>query len=231
MMSKDTDEIKLIKKAIRGNSTAYNFCLTYVNKYKSCRRFCIRKDTVYMMSKDTDEIKLIKKAIRGNSTAYGYLIEKHRTYLYKMAFLYTKNEQDALDVVGDTVLKGYLQIKTLKNASLFQTWITRVLINTAHDHRRKALSTLSQEDSAIDSAHASTANQQIPSVEHFDLQTAIETLPDKYRIPILLKYFSGMTVDEIAWTLSIPSGSVKAYLSRGRNELKQKLKEDYLYES
>ena len=135
-----------------------------------------------------------------------------------MAFLYTKNEQDALDVVGDTILKGYLQIKTLKNASLFQTWITRVLINTAHDHRRKALSTLSQEDSAIDSAHASTANQQIPSVEHFDLQTAIETLPD-------------MTVDEIAWTLSIPSGSVKAYLSRGRNELKQKLKEDYLYES
>ena len=95
-----------------------------------------------MMSKDTDDIKLIKKAIRGNSTAYGYLIEKHRTYLYKMAFLYTKNEQDALDVVGDTVLKGYLQIKTLKNASLFQTWITRVLINTAHDHRRKALSTL-----------------------------------------------------------------------------------------
>lgn len=84
-----------------------------------------------MMSKDTDDIKLIKKAIRGNSTAYGYLIEKHRTYLYKMAFLYTKNEQDALDVVGDTVLKGYLQIKTLKNASLFQTWITRVLINTA----------------------------------------------------------------------------------------------------
>ena len=122
--------------------------------------------------------------------------------------------------------KGNLQIKTLKNASLFQTWITRALINTAHDHRRKALSTLSQEDSAIDSAHASTANQQIPSVEHFDLQTAIETLPDKYRIPILLKYFSGMTVDEIAWTLSIPSGSVKAYLSRGRNELKQKLKED-----
>ena len=45
-----------------------------------------------MMSKDTDDIKLIKKAIRGNSTAYGYLIEKHRTYLYKMAFLYTKNE-------------------------------------------------------------------------------------------------------------------------------------------
>ena len=59
--------------------------------------------------------------------------------LYKMAFLYTKNEKDALDVVGDTVLKGYLQIKTLKNASLFQTWITRVLINTAHDHRRKAI--------------------------------------------------------------------------------------------
>ena len=68
-------------------------------------------------------------------------------------------------------------------------------------------------------------------MEHFDLEAAISTLPDKYRIPILLKYFSGMTINEIAWALDIPSGSVKAYLSRGRNELKQKLKEDYFYET
>lgn len=90
-----------------------------------------------MVNKDTTDIKLIKKAIRGNSNAYGLLIEKHRAYLYKMAFLYMKNEQDALDVVGDTILKGYLQIKTLKNTNLFRTWITRILINTSYDHQKK----------------------------------------------------------------------------------------------
>lgn len=185
-----------------------------------------------MVSKNTDDIKLIKKAIRGNSTAYGLLIEKHRAYLYKMAFLYMKNEQDALDVVGDTILKGYLQIKTLKNANLFRTWITRVLINTSYDHQKKMMvSGPKKHVTLIDCTNVPSDRQQIPSVEHFDLEAAISTLPDKYRIPILLKYFSGMTINEIAWALDIPSGSVKAYLSRGRNELKQKLKEDYFYET
>ncbi len=184
-----------------------------------------------MVNKDTTDIKLIKKAIRGNSNAYGLLIEKHRAYLYKMAFLYMKNEQDALDVVGDTILKGYLQIKTLKNTNLFRTWITRILINTSYDHQKKNGTRSKEHVTLIDYTNIPSSAQQLPPVEHFDLEAAISTLPDKYRIPILLKYFSGMTINEIAWALDIPSGSVKAYLSRGRNELKQKLKEDYFYET
>ena len=49
--------------------------------------------------------KLARKAIRKNPDAYGALITEYKEYLYKMAYLYMKNEQDALDIVGTTILK------------------------------------------------------------------------------------------------------------------------------
>ena len=85
------------------------------------------------MDEEMRNTKLAKKAVRGNADAYGQLITKYQEYLYKMAFLYMKNQQDALDVVGTTILKGFQNIKTLKNPEWFKTWITRILINTAND--------------------------------------------------------------------------------------------------
>ena len=51
-----------------------------------------------------------------------------------------KNEQEALDIVGDTILKGFQNISTLKNPEWFRTWITRVLINVANDKKKKIVS-------------------------------------------------------------------------------------------
>lgn len=81
----------------------------------------------------TNKRKLIKKAIRQNPEAYGILISEYKEYLYKMAYLYIKNEQDALDIVDTTILKGFQNIHTLKNPDWFKTWITKILIHTAQD--------------------------------------------------------------------------------------------------
>lgn len=50
-----------------------------------------------------------------------------------------KNEQEALDIVGDTILKGFQNISTLKNREWFRTWITRVLINVANDKKKNCV--------------------------------------------------------------------------------------------
>lgn len=70
-----------------------------------------------------EEIRLVRKAVRGNPDAYGQLIRQYQEYLYRMAFLQMKNEQDALDLVGSVILKGYQTIKDLKNPEWFKTWI------------------------------------------------------------------------------------------------------------
>ena len=85
------------------------------------------------MVKEEKMKRLVRSAIRGNVDAYGQLIEVYKTYLYRTAWLYVRNEDLALDVVQESILKGFRQIKTLKEARYFKTWLTRILINTAKD--------------------------------------------------------------------------------------------------
>lgn len=173
---------------------------------------------------EKEQAGLVKKAVRGNPDAYGKLIVHYQEYLYKMAFLYLKNEEDALDAVGNTILKGYQNIHRLKNPEWFKTWITRILINVAKDEQKKII-----YYDELDNVQISERRRGVSTEERCDLKQAIENLPEKYRTVIVLKYFSGFSVQEIAFATGTPEGTVKAYLSRARSELKKQLKEDYIY--
>ena len=171
-----------------------------------------------------EEVHLTRKAIKGNSDAYGCLIAAYQSYLYKVAFLYMKNEEDALDVVGTTILKAYQHIHKLKNPEWFKTWMTKILIRTALDELKKVVYFHDLENVQTASPHSGISIE-----EKCDLNSAIDQLSEKYRMVIILKYFSELSVKEIAFVMNIPEGSVKAYLSRARYELKIMLKEDYIY--
>ena len=79
------------------------------------------------------EKTLVKRAMRGNPKAFGTLVEREQEYLYRMAFLYVRQEQDALDVVQESILKAYKSLKTLREPEYFRTWLTKIVINTAQD--------------------------------------------------------------------------------------------------
>lgn len=170
--------------------------------------------------------KLSARAIRGNAKAYGQLIEYYKEYLYKTAWLFVKNEEEALDIVGDCILKGFRFIHTLKNPTYFKTWITRILINTAKDYHRKYPSTEN-----IDEQQLPAPEEEISREEKLDLYRAIDLLPERYRTVIILRYFDEMKISEISYTMGIPEGSVKSCLSRAREALKQLLEEDKSYEN
>lgn len=169
--------------------------------------------------------KLAGKAIQGNAKAYGELIEYYKEYLYKTAFLSVKNQEKALDIVGECILRGFHSIHTLRKAEYFKTWLTRILMNTANDYYKKYPET---ED--IDDLVLPAPEQGISTEEKLDLYQAIDRLPEKYRTVVILKYFDDMKIRDIAYTMEIPEGSVKSYLTRAKTELKKLLKEDELYE-
>lgn len=170
-------------------------------------------------------IKLTKKAIRGNAKSYGQLIEHYKEYLYRTAMLSTKNEEIALDVVGDCILKGFQSVRTLKEAKYFKTWITRILFNAINDYYRKEMN-----NDNIENIDIAMPEQAVSKEEKMDLYQAIDMLTEKHRTVIILKYFDELKVSEIAYVMDIPEGSVKAYLSRAREELKHLLMEEDLYE-
>ncbi|MFR3566917.1 MAG: sigma factor [Paraclostridium sordellii] len=84
------------------------------------------------------EETLIKQSQWGNDDAFEKLIDRYEGYLYKMAFLYVKNEQDAMDIYQETVLKAYLNITKLKDRKAFKTWITKILVNNVYTKNNQA---------------------------------------------------------------------------------------------
>ena len=85
------------------------------------------------------EQKTVKRAMRGNVEAYGVLIREQKEYLYRTAYLYSGNEEDALEIVQETVLRAFRSIRNLKDPAVFRTWITRILINVSKDYYKREL--------------------------------------------------------------------------------------------
>lgn len=78
------------------------------------------------------ESELISQARAGDGAALGRLLRARQDKLYRTAFLYTRNQADALDVVQETALQAMLSIKRLRHPEYFDTWLIRILINSAY---------------------------------------------------------------------------------------------------
>ena len=176
--------------------------------------------------KESTEVELAKASIKGDSDAFTELMKLHKVSLYKIAYSYVKDEQRALDIIQDTTYKGLLNIKKLNNPEFFKTWITRILINISIDYKKNDTKVvyLDKETPLVENSDSITIDEKV------DLYDAIDKLRDKYKMVIILKYFNDMTDEQISNNMDIPINTVKSHLRRAKEELKQILKEDYLYE-
>lgn len=173
-----------------------------------------------------NEIKLIKESMKGNKESFGILIKNNKEYLYKMAFLYVKDEQDALEVIHETVYRAFLNIEKLKKAKFFNTWITRILINVSIDFlKKKGKNQMLDESTPIIKEKC-----EISTEEKLDLYNAIDLLNDNYKTVIIMMYFNDMKIKDISKVMETPENTVKTYLRRAKQALGEILKEGYLDE-
>lgn len=91
-----------------------------------------------MKMKNKVSLKLVEKAARGDREAFGELIIMHQEYLYRLAYMYTKNEQDALDAVQECAMRAMISMDKLRKPEYFKTWITRILINSIYLAQKKS---------------------------------------------------------------------------------------------
>ncbi|AOY52951.1 sigma-70 family RNA polymerase sigma factor [Clostridium perfringens] len=173
-----------------------------------------------------NEIKLIKESMKGNKESFGILIKNNKEYLYKMAFLYVKDEQDALEVIHETVYRAFLNIEKLKKAKFFNTWITRILINVSIDFLKKK----GKNEMLDESTPIRKEKCEISTEEKLDLYNAIDLLNDNYKTVIIMMYFNDMKIKDISKVMETPENTVKTYLRRAKQALGEILKEGYLDE-
>ncbi|MDU6483296.1 MAG: sigma-70 family RNA polymerase sigma factor [Paraclostridium sordellii] len=167
------------------------------------------------------EETLIKQSQWGNDDAFEKLIDRYEGYLYKMAFLYVKNEQDAMDIYQETVLKAYLNITKLKDRKAFKTWITKILVNNVYTKNNQARK-VQENHIKLDTKEFN----HIDIEEKIDLYDAIDILEEKYRTPIILQYFYDLTTKQISEITNFNENTIKTNIRRGKKKIYEILKEE-----
>ncbi len=171
------------------------------------------------------QTKLIRQSKAGDAEAFEKLLLLYSEQMYRTAFLYVGNREDALDVVQETSCKAYLAIQKLKKEKYFATWLTRILINTAVEHLRSQSANV-----ALELVDEQLVIAEKNPVEYLDLIEALQSLRAEYRDVLILFYFQGLSIKEAAEVMQLPTGTVKTYLFRAKAALKTILKGAEHYE-
>ncbi|UTR06100.1 sigma-70 family RNA polymerase sigma factor [Alkalihalobacillus sp. LMS6] len=165
---------------------------------------------------ERDSTSFVDLAKKGDKSAFLYLINLEKEKLYKLAFIYTKNENDALDVFQETIAKSLEKITSLKKNEYFSTWITKILINIAIDFLKKK-----QKTTLIESDYNESPSNNMEIDTNLDLLKALTKLKTKNKTVLYLRYYKDLQVNEIAKILDCPVGTVKTQIHRSLAELKK----------
>ncbi|EPR08072.1 sigma-70 family RNA polymerase sigma factor [Ruminiclostridium papyrosolvens] len=127
-----------------------------------------------------------------------------------------RNENDALDVLHDTIYRSYISIKKLKNPEFFNTWITRIVINCSLNALRIKKKINDNEEKILneDIKDINVENIEESIISGIDLMESIERLAFNEKTIVILKYFQDFTIAQISEVLSCPIGTVKTRLNK-----------------
>jgi RNA polymerase sigma-70 factor (ECF subfamily) len=172
----------------------------------------------------------------GDVEAVRHLVTNNNQRLFRTAWSILKNRQEAEDVVQSSYANALSAIGAFEGRSSLTTWLTRIAINEAlarkrvQERRRKhleaegvqVLETYREQlakGSDAPSPEAEAAREKLRSL----LERAIGDLPENFRTVFVLHEIEGLSVDEAAQALEIPTGTVKTRLMRARRKLQQAL--------
>ncbi|MCF0147436.1 MAG: sigma-70 family RNA polymerase sigma factor [Clostridium sp.] len=157
---------------------------------------------------------------RGRDKVIEEYLNKNKEKLFKIAYMYLKNKDDAMDVIHESILKAYRNIDSLKELENIDKWFIRILVNTAIDYIRKSSKTLLVEDKDMELL----INKSKKEEDGFNL--LIENLDEELRLIIVLKYFHGYKIREISEILNIKESQVKNKIHKALNLLRKEIEEE-----
>lgn len=159
-------------------------------------------------------IENMKKAENEISEQYFVkIVEEEKDLMFRLAYNIMQNTADSEDVVAESICKAWEKRYSLKNPAKLRNWMLRITINLA-----KNMVSLRNRTKLVEDCQEYSNNE---TEDHKNIWESVRELKEKERTVIILYYYRGFSVKEIAQILRIPEGTVKSRLSKARNNLKK----------
>ena len=180
------------------------------------------------MDNDPTLAQLVRRCQQGDLEAFAALFRHNRQYVYDLACVILRDNVAAHDAVQDTFLRVMEKIDTFAGEAAFETWLTAVAVNTCRTHLRRqkvrrflSLEALSAAQLQLAAAVPSTAHLVEERLYRQSLWQMVNSLPDRLRLPLILRYRYAMSCADIGAVLGVKLGTVYQQLNEGRRQLAQ----------
>ncbi|CAJ1004671.1 sigma-70 family RNA polymerase sigma factor [Brevibacillus aydinogluensis] len=168
-----------------------------------------------------DVVAFVKQAQSGNDAAYLALFQQYEEMVYRIAFVYVKNQDDALDIVQEVAYRSFKSIKTLREPRYFKTWLTKITISCSINVLQKRRKVIQMKPEQLDDVRS--MDEDLPL--SITLKDVLEKLDVNEKSVILLRFYQDYTIKEIAQVLELPLGTIKTILYRSLGKLRGILQE------
>jgi RNA polymerase sigma-70 factor (ECF subfamily) len=183
---------------------------------------------------EASDLAVVARVKAGDHDAFRHLVERHSRSVFRLAYRLTGHEQDAEDVVQETFLKAFREIRRFEARSSFSTWLYRITVNCSHDllrQRPRAGTRPSLDDPglmvAAELADASAAADPLRELtsRRIDerVRAAMAALSGQERSAFVMRHYEGLSIEEIGGALNLKASAAKHSIFRAVQKLRRSL--------
>lgn len=177
-----------------------------------------------------EEQELVRRLKRGDEMAFAEIVRRYKDKMVNFLWQLTGDYQKAVELSQETFMRVYFKAHKYRPIAPFSSWIYAIASNLAKTELKKMrkIQTLPLDVIQNKIAEPGSYNSEAESDIAKAIGKALNSLPSRYRIPVVLKDLEGFSQEEIAQMLKKPLGTIKARISRGRGYLKKELEKSSL---
>lgn len=171
------------------------------------------------------DAEVIESVAGGDEKAFEQVVEKYQHPVLNTIYRYVGDRVEAEDIAQEVFLRVWRQARNFKGESRFSTWLYRIVVNQCLSFRRKYKETLQPLDATIEKEDGSrTPENEVESRRGAEIvRKAVDELPSRQRIALILSKFEGKSYKEIAQIMGVSLSTVESLIFRARSSLKKKL--------
>lgn len=188
-----------------------------------------------MPPSDTRDDTLMRAVAKGDEKAFTERVIRHRAWLYTLICAITQDEEQAKDLTQETLSRIHRAAPNYTPQGNFVAWAKRIAVNLSRNYlqqkRRATLASLSELEGEILYDESDPMLLFLSKGLKEEVRGAIQTLPDEQRLTVIMRYFGNMSIQDIAWAMHIPEGTVKSRLYHALRRVRTSLETLWITES
>jgi RNA polymerase sigma-70 factor (ECF subfamily) len=169
---------------------------------------------------------LVRRVLQGEVEAYAAIVARHQARIFYLGLKFLRRNEDAEDFAQEVFIRAYEKLSSFQGSVPFAAWLYRIAYNLAvnkYHLKKRQLQAVSAVELLPDSSYCPEHRLLAEELSEWVRKT-LHKIPDIYHVLIRMHFFEGLSYPEISKALEMPVNTIKSYIFRAKELIRQKLR-------